>query len=72
MTSPEDSTGGPGQNFRQVVVPFERYNITVRVSAKGEFAGIVAVGVNQSFLSQKQKIATRGVHNVSDLYKDDE
>ena len=72
MTSPEESTGGTGQSFRQVVVPFERYNITVRVGAKGEFAGIVAVGVNQSFLSQKQKIAATGVHSVSDLYKDDE
>ena len=72
MTSSKETTGGTGQVFRHVVVPFERYNITVRIGAKGEFAGIVAVGLNQSFLSQKQKIAVTGTHDVSDLYKDDE
>lgn len=51
-----------------VLYPFERYEIEVQLTSDGRFLGITEVRVNKSFLSHRQKAATRGFHDVEEFY----
>jgi len=70
MTTLTGETGATGTPVHTIAVPFDRYVIRVCLTEKNEFVGIVEVSAKESFLSQQQKIATRGVHDVSDLYEE--
>jgi hypothetical protein len=74
MTDPEDllrqATGEQATDDHDVTVPFDRYEITIRLGPRDEFKGILSVGVRTSFLSHKQKLKSRGQHDVADLYED--
>lgn len=58
------------QESRSIVYPFERFNITVKVSSSNEFVGITEVEINKDFMSYKQKIAQQGYHDVEQFYKE--
>jgi len=59
------------QETRTIVYPFERFNITVKVSPSNEFVGITEVEINKEFMSYKQKIAQQGYHDVEQFYKEE-
>ncbi|MDD4980789.1 MAG: hypothetical protein PHC54_05960 [Candidatus Omnitrophica bacterium] len=58
------------QESRTIVYPFERFNITVKVSPSNEFVGITEVEINKDFMSYKQKNAQQGYHDVEQFYKE--
>lgn len=71
MNRHSDITGEMAeQNFKVISVPFGNYVVKIRVTPRNEFIDIVEIGVSKSFLSLRKKLATRGTHNVSDLYEE--
>ncbi len=69
-TFTQDSTGKTRkeEDYKVISYPFDKYEIKVKVSPSNEFLGIVEVGVNKDFLSQKQKISLKGYHDVDQFY----
>jgi hypothetical protein len=67
-----DSTGSQEipVDFDIKIVPFDKYNIKVKVSKDNEFIGILEVEVNKDFLSHKKSITPTGSHDVDDFYKE--
>ena len=63
-------TGSLGEirDYRIISYPFGRYVIKIKVTANNEFIGIVEVGINKDFLTQKQKISLQGFHDVDKFY----
>jgi len=58
------------QESRTIIYPFERFNITVKVSPSNEFVGITEVEINKDFMSYKQKSTQQGYHDVEQFYKE--
>ena len=56
------------EDYKEIVYPFGKYEITVRLSTENEFIGISQVKVNKDFLSYKQKITPKGFHDVVEFY----
>lgn len=67
--TPEMDTGGTVHSTKIVDVAFDRFTIKVRLTADGKFMEIVGVAVSKDFRSEQQKRASRGYHDVSDLYE---
>jgi len=68
---PADKGTGSHDNLddcKEIVYPFGRYEITVRLTPFKEFVGITAVKINRDFLSHRQKMASRGFHDVEEFY----
>lgn len=65
-------TGGRDRSgdYKFIVYPFDRYQIKVKLTANNEFVGIVEVKMNRDFLSHKQRMASKGVHDVDDFYRE--
>lgn len=57
-----------GEEYRIISYPFDKYEIKVKISSSNEFLGIVEVGVNKDFVSQKQKMSIKGYHDVDQFY----
>lgn len=57
-------------DYKEIVYPFGKYEIKVRLSLTNEFIGIVEVKVNKDFLSYKQKVASKGFHDVEEFYRE--
>ena len=70
--SMRDGTGSHDENkiYKTIEYPFEKYLIKVKVNESGKFVGVVEVKINKDFLSYKQKVASKGYHNVDEFYKD--
>lgn len=64
-------TGTPTLPSRTITVPFDRYEITVRVSSDGTFLDVDGVAVRKDFRTLQQKLQASGCHDVADLYADD-
>jgi len=58
------------EEYIEKVYPFDKYEITVRLSPTNEFIGIVEVKVNKDFLSYKQKSTSKGSHDVEKYYRE--
>ena len=58
------------EQFKEIVYPFGKYEIKVRLSPNNEFRGITEVKVTRDFLSYKQKISSKGFHDVEEFYKE--
>ncbi len=65
-------TGSHGLNekFNVKTVSFGIYEIKVKLTSSNEFVDILEVKVNKDFLSHKQKIASKGFHDVEKYYRD--
>jgi len=65
-------TGGRdiSKEYKEIVCPFDKYEITVKLSLNNEFIGISGVKVNKDFLSYKQKISPKGFHDVDEFYRE--
>lgn len=55
---------------KTIVYPFERYEITVKLTADGRFVGIEQVALNKDFRSFKQKVVSTAFHDVEEYYQD--
>lgn len=58
------------KEYKEIVYPFGKYQITVRLSPGNEFIGISEVKVNRDFLSYKQKMISKGFHDVEEFYRE--
>jgi hypothetical protein len=67
----ESGTGGlPWENFKDIVYRFDPYEITVRLSPDNKFICITEVKVKKDFMSYKEKISTKGFHEVESFYRE--
>jgi len=65
----EKGTGGSApKSFKDVIYRFDPYEITVRLSPNNEFIAITEVKVKRDFMSYKEKISTKGYHDVEAFY----
>lgn len=65
----EEGTGGlPSEDFKEIVYPFDKYEITVKLTPNNEFIAITEVKVKTDFMSYKEKISTKGYHDVEAFY----
>ena len=58
-------------DYKQEIIPFDKYRIRVILTSSNEFVGIDAVEIDKNFLSFKQKIANRHFHDVENFYRDE-
>ena len=67
-----DGTGSldVAREYVEIVYPFGKYRITVRLSPSNEFLGIAEVEIDKDFLSSKQKAISKGFHDVDEFYKE--
>ncbi|MGA2574180.1 MAG: hypothetical protein ABSF36_08315 [Candidatus Methanomethylicaceae archaeon] len=65
-------TGGHSisQEYKTIVFPFDKYEITVKLTLNNEFVNIEGVKINKDFTSYKQKITSNGFHDVEKFYKE--
>ena len=68
IRSGSEGTGMTAVPASDLVVPFGRFEITVRVGPGREFLGITQIAIKRDFLSEEQRIAAEGSVNASDLY----
>jgi len=68
----EQGTGIHGEisDYKIITFPFDKYEISVKLTATNEFLEIVEVKINKDFLSHKQKIISQGYHDVTEFYKE--
>ena len=55
---------------RLVAVPYDNYEIVVRLSQSNEFLGIAELRVKSDFLSPGQRVAASGYLDVEEFYRD--
>ncbi|MBL7135471.1 MAG: hypothetical protein ISS81_02620 [Candidatus Marinimicrobia bacterium] len=57
-------------DYKIILYPFDKYQIKIKLTPSNEFIGIIEVKVNKGFLSYKQKISTKGYHDVDEFYRE--
>ena len=57
------------KEYKTIVYPFGKYQITIKLSLNNEFIGILEVKVNKDFLSYRQNIS-KGFHDVDEFYRE--
>ncbi len=57
-------------DYKTILYPFDKYQITVKLTPANEFIGIAEVKINKEFLSHKQKITPQGFHDVDEFYRE--
>ena len=68
LESQETGSHGELEEFKEIIYPFGKYQITVKLTLSNKFVGIIEVKINKEFLSYKQKTALRGFHDVDKFY----
>lgn len=68
----KEGSGSPDipLSYKDIIYPFDKYEIRVRLTPNNEFIGIVEVKINKDFLSYKQKVTSKGFHDVEEFYKE--
>ena len=66
----EEGTGSNdvSEAFKTIIYPFEKYQITIKLTLDNEFVEITEVKINKDFLSYKQKMLIKGCHDVDQFY----
>ncbi|APV43635.1 hypothetical protein Dform_00275 [Dehalogenimonas formicexedens] len=69
----EDATGSKGESrkWRIVSYPFGRYLVKLKLGRANEFLEIVEISLNKDLLSEEQKIALKGYHDVGSYYTEE-
>jgi len=65
----QQDTGSSFIPHKVISLPFDQFEIKVKVGTNNEFLGIIAVGVRKDFLTIQQRSKSRGYHDVTDLYE---
>lgn len=55
-------------NFKEIIYPFDKYQIKIKLTNANEFIEIMEVKVNKEFLSYKQKLTSQGFIDVNEDY----
>jgi len=61
---------GKAKGHNHIVYPFGKYEVTVELSPDNKFIGISEIKVNKDFRSYKQRIVSKGFHDVDEFYKE--
>lgn len=56
--------------YKIIIYPFDKYEITIKLSEDNKFIEILEVKVNKDFISYKQKITPKGFHDVEKYYNE--
>ena len=59
------------EDYKIIRYPFDKYQIKIKLTPTNEFIGIIEVKINKEFLSHKQKIASKGYHDVDEFYPEE-
>ena len=65
-------TGGHDllHEYKIITYAFDKYRIKVKLSPNNEFIGITEVMIDKDFRSLKQKIGTKGIHDIEEFYRE--
>ena len=58
------------KNVKDIIFPFGKYKITVRLDQNNKFLEINRVEINKDFRSYKQKMDSKRFHDVEKFYKE--
>jgi hypothetical protein len=58
------------EDFKIIVCPFEKYEIKIKLTTDNKFLEIIEVKLNKDFLNYKQKMASKGAHDVDKFYRE--
>ena len=58
------------QNFKSIIYPIGKYEVTVRLSAEGQFIAIDEVKINKSFINYRKLSTSGDYHDVDEFYKE--
>jgi hypothetical protein len=59
------------EEYKEIIFPFGKYEITIKLSPTNEFVGVTAIKVNKDFLSHSQKVSALSSWDVDEYYKDE-
>ena len=59
------------EELKEKIYPFEKYNVKIILTPFNEFVGIREISINKEFLTHKQKMQTKGYHDVEEYYRDE-
>jgi len=67
----KQGTGSHGEptDYKIITCPVDKYQITIKLTPTNEFIEILKVKINKEFLSHKQKIVSKGFHDVDKFYR---
>ena len=66
----KDGTGDRQVEYKEIVYPFDKYEVKIKLTLDNKFVEIVEIKVNKEFLRYKQKRSKRGYHDVDEYYRD--
>jgi hypothetical protein len=66
----ENVTGSHIEEYKILDYPFGRYEIKIKLSKDNKFLDIIEIKINKDFLSFRQKMASKGVHDVEKFYRE--
>jgi len=61
-------TGSHDLEYKIILYDFDKYQVKIKLTSSNEFIGILEIKINKEFLSYKQKITSRGFHDVDKFY----
>lgn len=56
------------EDYKIIIIPFDKYQIKIKLTHANEFTEIMEIKVNKEFLSYKQKLASQGFIDVHEDY----
>lgn len=56
------------EDLKVISYPFDKYKIKIMLTPYNEFVGIKEIEIDKDFRSYKEKIATKGFHDVDEFY----
>ncbi len=59
------------EGLKEIVFPFEKYNVRIILTPFNEFVGIREISINKEFLTHKEKAQIKGYHDVEEYYRDE-
>jgi hypothetical protein len=64
----QDVTGNNKPEYKTVIIPFNKYEVKVKLTLDNAFVGIEEISINESFIKFQQE-APKGYHDVDEFYK---
>jgi len=58
------------EDYKIIGYPFGKYEVTIKLSLNNEFIEIQKIKVNKDFRSYKQKMISKGFHDVDEFYEE--
>jgi hypothetical protein len=67
---PADATGREMPVVWDVAVPFDRYEIVIRLGPDNQFLGVAGIRVKADFRSPEQRLRSAKHHDVDQFYQE--